>query len=47
MAMAVFVMLRSDQDAIEAVLHPYWPTITSVMEEIVGKTGSYAHRLSK
>jgi GNAT superfamily N-acetyltransferase len=38
-------LLRNDQDAVEAVLHPYWPTLASVVEEIVGETRSYAHRL--
>ena len=38
-------LLRSDQDVVEAVLHPYWPTLASVVEEIVGETRGYAHRL--
>ena len=38
-------LLRDDQDAIEAVLHPYWPTPASVVKEIVGETRGYAHRL--
>ena len=38
-------LLRNDQDAVEAVLHPFWPTPASVVEEIVGETRCYAHRL--
>ena len=38
-------LLRDDQDAIEAVLHPHWPTPASLVEEIVGETRGYAHRL--
>lgn len=38
-------LLRNDQDAIEAVLHPNWPTPASVLEEIVGETRGYTHRL--
>lgn len=38
-------LLRNDQDTIEAVLRPHWATLTSVMEEVVGETRSYAHRL--
>ena len=37
-------LLRNDQDAIEAVLHPYWPTPASVLKEIVGEARSYVHR---
>ena len=37
-------LLRNDHDAIEAVLHPYWPTPASVLKEIVGEARSYAHR---
>jgi GNAT superfamily N-acetyltransferase len=37
-------LLRNDQDAAEAVLHPYWPTPASMVEEIVGEARSYAHR---
>ncbi|MGJ8570836.1 MAG: hypothetical protein ACSHXI_09065 [Hoeflea sp.] len=38
-------LLRNDQDANDAVLHPYWPTPASVLEEIVGETRGYTHRL--
>ncbi len=38
-------LLRNDQDAVEAVLHPYWPTPASVLKEIVGETKGHAHRL--
>ncbi|WP_108815105.1 GNAT family N-acetyltransferase [Loktanella sp. Alg231-35] len=37
--------LHYDQDATEAILRPFWPTPASLMEEIVGETRSYAHRL--
>ncbi len=37
-------LLRNDQDATEAVLHPYWLTPASMVEEIVGEARSYAHR---
>lgn len=37
--------LHFNQDATEAVLHPYWPTPASVIEEIVGETRGYALRL--
>lgn len=37
--------LHFDQDATEAVLHPFLPTPTSMMEEFVGETKRYAHRL--
>jgi GNAT superfamily N-acetyltransferase len=33
------------QDATEAVLHPCWPTPASMLEEIVGETKGYTHRL--
>lgn len=36
--------LHFNQDATEAVLHPFWPTPASIMEEIVGETRGYAHR---
>ncbi|WP_205389888.1 GNAT family N-acetyltransferase [Sulfitobacter sp. SK011] len=38
-------LLRSNHDAVDAVLHPYWPTLESVMKEVVGETRGYAHRL--
>jgi|TARA_B110000908_G_scaffold133529_1_gene157505 GNAT superfamily N-acetyltransferase len=38
-------LLRNDEDTIEAVLHPYWPTPASLLQEIVGETKGYAHRL--
>ncbi|MCK0104444.1 GNAT family N-acetyltransferase [Pseudohalocynthiibacter sp. F2068] len=31
-------LLRSNHDAVDAVLHPYWPTLASVMKEVVGET---------
>ena len=37
-------LLSNDQDATEAVLHPYWPTPASMVEEIVGEARSYARR---
>lgn len=37
--------LHYDHDATEAILHPFWPTPASLMEEIVGETRSHAHRL--
>lgn len=37
--------LHFDQDATEAVLHPFWPTPASMMEELVGETKGYAQRL--
>ena len=38
-------LLRNERDAVEAVLHPFWPTPASVVEEIVGETRGYARRL--
>lgn len=38
-------LLRIEHDAIEAILHPYWPTPVSLAEEIVGETRGYVHRL--
>jgi GNAT superfamily N-acetyltransferase len=38
-------LLRNGHDSVEAVLHPYWPTPASLVEEIVGETRGYAHRL--
>ena len=31
-----------DQVAVEAVLHPYWPTLTSMAKEIIGEARCYA-----
>lgn len=38
-------MLRSNHDAVDAVLYPCWPTPASVVAEIVGETRGCAHRL--
>ena len=38
-------LLQYDQDAVEAVVHPYWPTPTSMAKEIIGETKGYAHKL--
>lgn len=38
-------LLRSNHDAVDAVLHPYWPTLASVMKEVVGETRGYTHGL--
>lgn len=35
-------LLSIDQDATEAVLHPYWPTMTSMTKEIIGETCGFA-----
>jgi GNAT superfamily N-acetyltransferase len=37
--------LHFDQDGVEAVLHPFWPTPASVAKEISGETIGYAHKL--
>lgn len=39
--------LMFDQDAVEAVLHPYWPTPTSIVKEIVGETMGYTRLASR
>ena len=38
-------LLRSNHDAVDAVLHPYWPTLVSVMKEVVGEIGGHTHGL--
>jgi GNAT superfamily N-acetyltransferase len=40
-------LLHNDQDGTEAVLQPCWPTPASVLEELVGGTRGYTHRLFK
>lgn len=35
-------LLLLDRDAVEAVLHPFWPTPASLATEIIGETQSYA-----
>lgn len=37
--------LHFDQDGVEAVLHPFWPTPASVVKEISGETIGYAQKL--
>lgn len=39
--------LMFDQDAVEAVLHPYWPTPTSIAKEIIGETMGYTRLASR
>ncbi|MBS9718914.1 GNAT family N-acetyltransferase [Pseudohalocynthiibacter aestuariivivens] len=38
-------LLRSNHDAVDAVLHSYWPKLASVMKEVVGETRGYTHEL--
>ena len=38
-------VLQYDQDAIEAVLYPHWPTPASVIEEFAGEARGYTQRL--
>lgn len=38
-------LLRSNYDAVDAVLQSYWPTPASMVAEILGETRGYAHRL--
>lgn len=35
--------LHLDQDAVEAVLYPYWPTPASVAAEFIGETMRITH----
>lgn len=40
-------VLFADQDAVEAVLHPFWPTWASISKEMSGVTKGYSHLLFK
>ncbi|MGB3243559.1 MAG: GNAT family N-acetyltransferase [Sulfitobacter sp.] len=37
--------LRYGEDAVEAVLHPHWPTPVSMAKEIIGETNGHANIL--